>query len=55
VCGLLAGDCALQRLAADDWRLRELTDPVHRQAMHEACADFLQRCSEAWPVTVLGL
>jgi len=53
--GLLAGECVLQRLDAPDWRLRALTDPVHRQAMHEASADFLQRCVDTWPVTVLGL
>lgn len=53
--GLLAGNRVLQRLDAPDWRLRELTDAVHRQAMHEACADFLQRCTPAWPVTTLGL
>ena len=55
VRGLQAGATVLQRLDAADWRLRRITDPVHRQAMHEACADFLQRCEPAWPVTILGL
>lgn len=55
VRGLLAGRCVLQRLDAPDWRLRAFTDPVHSQAMHEACAAFLQRCTATWPVTTLGL
>jgi hypothetical protein len=52
---LLAGTAAAQWLEAPDWRLRLITDSVHLAALHEQCADFLQRCEPAWPVTTLGL
>jgi hypothetical protein len=52
---LLAGAVAAQWLEAPDWRLRLVTDPVHLAALHAQCADFLQRCAPAWPVTTLGL
>lgn len=53
--GLVADDVAWQWLDAPDWRLRKLTNPAQRQALHEQLADFLQRCDPAWPTTTLGL
>jgi len=53
--GLMAGPVALQWLDAPDWRLRPITEAVHLRALHEQCADFLQRCEPSWPVTTLGL
>ena len=52
---LRVGKVVAQRLDAPDWRLQRFTDSVHVGAMHEQCADFLQRCEPAWPVTTLGL
>jgi hypothetical protein len=52
---LLAPDVAMQWLDARDARLRVVSDAVALRAMHERCADFLQRCEPAWPVTTLGL
>lgn len=53
--GLLAVDGAWQWLDAPDWRLRQVTSPVHLRALQEQVADFLQRCEPAWPATTLGL
>lgn len=52
---LAAGPVVLQWLDAPDWRLRQITDVVHVQSLREQCADFLQRCEPAWPLTTLGL
>jgi hypothetical protein len=53
--GLVTADVAWQWLAAPDWRLRQLTDPVQIRVFYEEVADFLQRCEPAWPATTLGL
>ena len=52
---LLAGPVAAQWLDAPDWRLRLVTQALQVAVLREKCADFLQRCEPAWPVTTLGL
>ncbi len=52
---LRVGTVLALRLDAPDWRLQLITDSVRVAAMHEECADFLQRCESAWPATTLGL
>lgn len=55
LCGLLADDLALQWLDARPARLRVVMEQRQLRALHEQCADFLQRCEPAWPDTTLGL
>lgn len=53
--GLLAAPVWLQRQDAPDWRIRCTTDSLQIRALEPQIADFLQRCTHAWPATTLGL
>jgi hypothetical protein len=52
---LLAGPVVALWLDGSDPRLTLITDSVRTVALREQCADFLQRCEPAWPVTTIGL
>lgn len=53
--GLLAAPLWLQWLEAPDGRLRCSTDGRQARLVDASIADFLQRCTPAWPATTLGL
>lgn len=52
---LVAGDVGLELLDAERWRARRAAGAADVRRLVETSEAIAQRCSPAWPATVLGL